>query len=130
MPIWTSVKCLAQGHKVVAHFQLHAAIWRPEERFVLFDSFTSHQQSFSYIGTSLPGLNQYLASIPEESKGLLFLLPSICLCSLVLNTGGALSAPICCRCNALQIQSRDSAVFSIYITNKNSRIQCSGELKK
>ena len=29
------------------------------QKFCLICFFTSHQQSFSYIGTSLPGLNQY-----------------------------------------------------------------------
>ena len=31
--------------------------------FVCLFDFTSHQQSFSYIGTGLPGLNQYQAKI-------------------------------------------------------------------
>ena len=29
----------------------------------------SHQQSFSYIGTGLPGLNQYLARINVLAQG-------------------------------------------------------------
>ena len=32
-------------------------------------SFTSHQQSFSYIGTGLPRLNQYLARINVLAQG-------------------------------------------------------------
>ena len=34
-----------------------------EYDIVFYLVFTSHQQSFSYVGTGLPGLNQYLARI-------------------------------------------------------------------
>ena len=37
--------------------------------FCLFWFFTSHQQSFSSIGTGLPGLNQYLAWINVLAQG-------------------------------------------------------------
>ena len=36
---------------------------------VLFLFFTSHQQSFSYKGTGLSGLNQYLARINVLAQG-------------------------------------------------------------
>ena len=37
--------------------------WVPYWFFLLIWFFTSHQQSFSYIGTSVPGFNQYKARI-------------------------------------------------------------------
>ena len=37
--------------------------------FCLICFFTSHQQSFSYIGTGLPALNQYLARINVLAQG-------------------------------------------------------------
>ena len=47
-----------QEHKtcqVAAHRSSGSAV----TEFILFDLITSHQQYFSYIGTDLPGLNQY-----------------------------------------------------------------------
>ena len=35
----------------------------------LISFFTSHQQSFSYVGTGLPGLNQYYARITMSWSG-------------------------------------------------------------
>ena len=43
------------------------AIW--PKTVCLFDLILSHQQSFSYIGTSLLGLNQYLARINVLAQG-------------------------------------------------------------
>ena len=41
----------------------------PKLCFCLIRFFTSHQQSFSYKGTGLPGLNQYYARINVLAQG-------------------------------------------------------------
>ena len=51
------------------HFDLRKPVRRTGISICLIWFFTSHQQSFSYKGTGLPGLNQYLARINVLAQG-------------------------------------------------------------